>query len=138
MSKKLFVAAASLILMSYLVSLNTREESQQQASNKQSELSICLSKYDNAAWTRIGGENFRYQISQEGQVQKIYVSNDRLYCYDYASNVDECDHMYIGNREGKCGFIAKIENNRLVNYYPRTEDSSDMVRVVFARKRWFH
>ena len=133
MSKQLFAAAASFLLMFYLVNLNSRDKSERQASNERSQLSICLSKYDNAEWIAHERDNIRYEILENGKVQNIYASEDRLICCD--TDNDECTKIYVGDRTGKCGKIATIENDLLIYSYPYSKGSSKMVRVVIGKRR---
>ena len=137
MSKQLFAAAASFLLMFYLVNLNSRDKPEQQASNERSQLSICLSKYDNAEWIAHERDNIRYKILENGKVQNIYASQDRLICHDTDNEYDndECTKIYVGDRKGKCGFTATIENDLLVYSYPYSKGSSKMVRVVIGKRR---
>ena len=137
MSKQLFVAAASFALMFYLVSINSRDKPEQQTPNEQSKLSICLSKYDDAEWIAHERDNIRYEILEDGKVQNIYVSEDRLICRDTDNEYDndECTKIYVGDRTGKCGKIATIENDLLIYSYPYSKGSSKMVRVVIGKRR---
>ena len=137
MSKQLFVATASFALMLYLISINSRDKSELQTPNEQSKLSTCLSKYDNAEWIAHERENIRYEILEDGKVQKIYASEDRLICYDTDNehDDDECTKMYIGDRKGRCGFTATIEHDLLIHSYPYSKGSSKIVRVVIGKRR---
>jgi len=136
MSKQLFVAAASFVVMFYLVSINSRDKPEQQASNEQSKLSICLSKYDNAEWIAHERDNIRYEILKDGQVQTIYASEDRLICHDTDDEyVDACTKIYVGDRQRKCGRIATIENDLLIYSYPYSKGSSKMVKDAIGKRR---